>query len=99
MWDWEWWRLYKTTTNVKPNIREKLPCRLLPTEHQLLERVKKGNLFGHFQCDVELPENLRTNFADFPLLFKNTLVSTIDIGDPMKTDAEEEGIISQPPKM
>ena len=42
---------------------------------------------------------MRANFANFPLLFKNTLVSKNDIGDLLKTYAEEEGIMSQPRKM
>ena len=37
MWECEWWRLYKTTTNVKLHTRENFPYRPSPTEHQLLE--------------------------------------------------------------
>ena len=66
MWECEWWRLYKTTTNVKLHIRKKFPYRRSPTEHQLWEGTKKGNLFGYVQCDIEVPENLRANFANFP---------------------------------
>ena len=95
----EWWRLYKTTTNVKLHIQENFPYRQSLTEKQFLEGLKKGNLFGYVQCDIEVPENLRANFANFPPIFKNTLVSKKDIGDLMKTYAEEEGIMSQPRKM
>ena len=35
-------------------------------------------------------------FANFPPIFKNTVVSRNDIGDLMKEYAEKEGIISQP---
>ena len=99
MWECEWWRLYKTTTNVKLHIRQNFPYRRSFTEQQLLEGMKNGNLFGYVQCDIEVPENLRTNFANFPPIFKNTLVSKNDIGDLMKTYAEEEGVMSQPRKM
>ena len=51
------------------------------------------------QCDIEVPENLRANFANFPPIFKNTLVSKSDIGDLMKNYAEEERLLSQPRKM
>ena len=95
----EWWRLYNTTTNVKLNIRESFPYRRSLTEQQLLEGINKGNLFGYVQCDIEVPENLRANFANFPPIFKNTLVSKSDIGDLMKIYAEEGGILSQPRKM
>ena len=99
MWECEWWRLYKTTTNVKLLITENYPYRRSLTEQQLLEGIKKASLFGYVQCDIEVPENLRVNFASFPPIFKNTLVSENDIGDLMKTYAEEEVIMSQPRKM
>ena len=95
----EWWRLYKTTINVKLHIREIFPYRRSLAEQQLLEGIKKGSLLGYVQCDIEAPENLRVNFANFPSIFKNTLVSKNDIGDLMKTYAEEGGIMSQPRKM
>ena len=90
--------LYKTTANFKLHIRENFPYRRSLTEQQLLEGIKEGNLFGYVQCDIEIPEILGANFANFPPLFNNTLVSTNDIGDLMKTYAEEEGIMSQPRK-
>ena len=61
--------------------------------------MTKGNLFSYVQCDLEVPEDLRANFAKFPPLFKKTLVSKHDIGDYMKTYAEKERILSQPWKM
>ena len=51
------------------------------------------------QCDIEVPENMRVNFANFPTKFKNTLVSKNDIGDLMKNYAEEERLLSQLRKM
>ena len=98
MWECEW-RFYKTATNVKLKIRDNFPHRRSLTEHQLLEGRRKGNLFGYVQCDIEVPEKLRANFVHFPPIFKNTLVSKNDIGDLMKTYAEEEVIMSQPRKM
>ena len=99
MWECEWWRVYKTTTNVKLQIRENFPDRRSLAEHQFREGIKEGTLFGYVQCDIEFPEKLRANFANFTPIFKNTLVSKNDFGDLMKTYAEEEGIMSQPGKM
>ena len=98
MWECEWWRLYKTTKPVKQNIRERLPSRRSIAPEQLLEEIKEGKLFGYVQCNFEVPDFLRSKFDNFPPLFKNTLVSKNDIGDLMKTYAEEEGIMSQPRK-
>ena len=99
MWECEWWRLYKTTTNGKLHIRENFPYRRSLTEQQFLKGIKKGSLLGYVQCDIEVPENLRVNFPNFPPIFMNTLVSKNDNGDLMKTYAEEGGIKSQPRKM
>ena len=66
---------------------------------QVLEEVKKGKLFGYVQCDIEVPENLRSKFVKFPPIFKNTQVSKSDIGDLMKNYAEEERLLSQPRKV
>ena len=81
------------------HIRENFPYRRSLTEHQLLEGMKKGNLFGYVQCDIEVPKKLRTEFDKFPPTFKNTLVSKSDIGDLMKNYDEEEGKMSQPRKL
>ena len=99
VWECEWWRLYKTTNTVKQHIREHFSYRLSLAAEQLLEEIKKGNLFGCVQCDIEVPENLRSKFAKFPPIFKNTLVSKSDIGDLIKNYAEEERFLSQPRKM
>ena len=99
MWGCEWWRLYKTTTNVKLHIREKFPHKRSLTEQQLLEGRKKENLFGYVRCDIEVPEKLRANFSNFSPILRNTLVSKNDIGDLMKTYAKEEETMSQPRKM
>ena len=99
MWECEFWRLYKTTKTVKQHIREHFPYRRSLAAEQVLEDIKKGKLFGYVQCDIEVPEFSRPKFDNFPPIFENTLVSKNDIGDLMKTYAEEEGIMSQPRKM
>ena len=99
MWECEWWRLYKTTNTVKQHIREHFPYRRSLAAEQLLKEIKKEKLFGYVQCDIEAPEKLKTNFANFPPIFKNTLVSKSDSGDLMINYAEEEKLLSQPRKM
>ena len=99
MWECEWWRLYKTTNTVEQHIREHFPYRRSLATEQLLEEIKKGKLFGYVQCDIEVLENLRANFANFPPMFKNTSVSKSDFGVLMKDYAEEERLLSHPRKM
>ena len=99
MWECEWWQLYKKTTTDKLHIRKNFPYRRSLTQQQLLERKKKGKVLSCVQGGVEVPEKERANFDYFPPLFKNTLVSKNDIPDLIKRYAEEEKIMSQPPKM
>ena len=99
MWECEWLRLYKTTKTVKRHIREHFPYRRSLATEQLLKEIKEGKLFGYVQCGIEVPKNLKANFANFPTKFKNTVVSKSDIGDLMKNYAEEERLLSQPRKM
>ena len=99
MWECEWWRLYKTNNTVKQHIRGHFPYRRSLAAEQLLEEIKERKLFGYVQCDFEEPENLRVDFANFPPIFKNTLVSESDIGDLIENYAEEKRLLSQPRKM
>ena len=99
MWECELWRLHKTTNTSKQHIRKHFPYRRSLAAEQLLEQIKEGKLFGYMQCDIEVPEKLRSKSVNFPPIFKNTLVSRSDIGDLMKNYAKEERLMSQPRKM
>ena len=80
------------------NISENYPYRRSLAAEQLLEEIKKGKFFGYVQCNVEVPQNLRSKFDKLHPIFKNTLVSKSDIGDLMKIYAKEERKLSQPQK-
>ena len=56
-------------------------------------------MFGYKQCDIEVPEDLKKKFANFPPVFKNTNVGRHDIGLLIKAYAEKEGLLCQPRKM
>ena len=47
------------------------------------------------QCDIEVPENLRSNFDNFTPIIRKTLVNNNDNGDLIKIYAEEEIFLSQ----
>ena len=99
MWECEWWRLYKTSNTVKQYIRKHFLYRRSVAAEQLSEEVKERKFFGYKQCDIEVHENLRSKFVNFPPIFKNTLVSRSDIGNLKKNYAEDEKLLSQPQKM
>ena len=56
-------------------------------------------MFGYVQCDIEVPEELKKIFANFPPIFKITNVGRHDIGLLMKDYAEKEDLLCQPRKM
>ena len=99
MWECEWWNLYKTTTCVKDHLRESFPYKRPLREESLLEQIRSGKLFGYVQCDIEVPEELKEKFANFPPIFTNTNVGRHDIGSLMQDYAEKKGLLSQPRKM
>ena len=99
MWECEWWSLYKTDASVKSHLREVFPYKRPLTEEQLLQGIIDGQRFGYVQCDIEVPEHLRSYFSNFPPIFKNTVVSREDIGTLMRKYAEKENIMTQPRKM
>ena len=95
----ELWNLYNTTTCVKKQLRESFPYKRPLREESLLEQIGYGELFGYVPCDIEVPEELKKKFANFPPIFKNTIVGRHDIGSLMQDYAEKEGILCQPRKM
>ena len=95
MLDCEWWSLYKTDTSVTSHLRENFPYNGSLSEEGLMRGIIDWRLFGYVQCDVEVPEHLRDYFSNFPLIFKNTVVSRDVIGNLMKQYAEKENIMVQ----
>ena len=75
------------------------PNRRSLAEYQLLGKLKSGKLFGYVQCNIEVPNKLKPQFANFRPLFKNTLIDRKDFGKLMKQYSEEEGLMSESQKM
>ncbi len=53
-------------------------------ETELLQFIAADNVFGFVQCDVQVPDNLKTEFADLPPIFKNVEISIDDVGETMQ---------------
>ena len=99
IWKYEWWSLHKTDASVKSHLRENFPYRRPLSEEGLLQGIIDGRLFGYVQCDIEVPEHLRSYFSNVPPVIKNTVVSREDIGSLMREYAEKEKIMPQPRRM
>ena len=63
------------------------------------EQKKDGFFFGYVQCDLVVPDELKSKFANFPPIFKNTEDGRNDIGDYMKTYAIENEVLKHPQRM
>ena len=95
MWECEWWSLYKIDASVRSHLQKRRPL----SEERRMQEINDGRLFAYVQCDIEVPEHLRNYFSNFPPIFKNTAVSSDDIGNLMKQYAEKENIMVQPRRM
>ena len=67
-------------------------------EETILRAVMEDRMFGALEVDMEVPDHLKWRLAEMSPVFKNTHVSRDDIGDHMKTYAEEQGIMNQKKK-
>ena len=94
MYECDWWTMYKTDKNAKQHLRESFPYNMPLREEKLLGNIKSGSLFGYVQCDIEVPENLREFFVNFPHIFKNINFGRDDSGPFLKEDAEKEGLLT-----
>ena len=59
-------------------LRESFPYVCPLREERLLEQIRSGKLFGYVQCDIEVPKELKKNFANFPHIIKITNVGQHD---------------------
>ena len=99
MWECEW----KQMKNQNPDLRHflrrfrrTLDYKQTMTQEQVLEAVKETTLFGMVECNINVPEDLRSHFEEMTPIFKNTKVCLDDIGEPMKTYAEQNQLMFQP---
>ena len=53
-------------------------------ESELIERVRRGDLFGLIECDIHVPDALKQRFAEMPPIFKNTMVGRDSLSATMR---------------
>ena len=87
--------------NSKPMTRSKItseptfPLKDLFPQTPFKQK-KSGSLFGYIQCDLVVPDELKSQFANFPPIVKNTEVGRNDFGDYMNNYAIENEILKYP---
>ena len=95
----EWWDLVQANSMLKNHVRKNFPYKLPLSNEKLLARIEEDNLFGYVQCDLEVPEELRERFANFPPIFKNFDVGREKIGKFMLEYAEKNALLLKPQRM
>ena len=84
---------------LKNHIRKNFPYKLPLSKETLLMRIHEDKLFGYVQCGLEVPEELRERFANFPPIFKNCDVGRANIGKFMLEYAEKNAVLLKPQRM
>ena len=100
IWECQWkqWRR-ENINGVKEFVNKKYPFQPPLSKNALIEKIKRGDLFGVVDCSLEVPEHLYPYFEDFPPIFKNCEVGRDNIGVHMKEFAERHKLLSKPRKM
>ena len=90
----EWWDLVQANSMLRNHVRKNFLYKLPLSSEKLLTRIEEDNFFGYVQCDLEVPEELRERFANFPPIFKNFDVGRENIGKFMLEYAEKKRVIA-----
>ena len=94
MYECDWWTIYRSYNIVRQHLSESFLYKRPLREERLLESIKSASVFGFVQCAIEVTENLRKSFANFPPIFKKNN-GRDDIGPIMKNYAEKQGSLNQ----
>ena len=81
---------------IATEVRRTLDKVQIMSAERILSEVRNECLFGCVEVDIRVPEHLKDKFGEMCPIFKNTEISRDDIGDFMKTYAEEHNIMAQP---
>ncbi len=99
-WECEWRAMKKTNKELQrfiaTHLRRPLDKMKTMSMENILAAVRNEVLFGCVECDIHVPNHLREKFSEMCPIFKNTEISRDDIGEFMKTYAEENDIMRQP---
>ncbi len=99
MWECQFRTILAENLALRQELNSKYPKKQALSESQLVSKIRNGTIFGYIQCDIEVPQELRHKFADFPPIFKNTEVGRADIGSHMESYAVEHNELPKPRRM
>ena len=65
MWECEWCESFETNEKIKNHLRTHYPYKRPLSTDSLLAKVKDGSLFGYVQCNLVVPDELKSTFPNF----------------------------------
>ena len=65
MWECNWWESFKTNEKIKNHVGTHFPYKKPLSTDSLLAKIKAESLFGYVQCDLVVPDELKSKFAIF----------------------------------
>ena len=65
MWECDWWENFKTKDKIKNHVRTHFSYKRPLSTDSLLAKIKDGSLFGYVQCDLVVPDELKSKFSNF----------------------------------
>ena len=91
----EWWESSKTNDKIKNHIRNHFSYKKHLSTDSFLTK-KDGSLFGYLQCNLVVPNELKSKFENFYLIFKNTKRGKNIFEDYLKNYAIENEMLQHP---
>ena len=100
----QWTNAKRYSTQVGEFVRERFNTwskmnRGPLTQNAIIDAIARGDIFGMVECDIEVPDELKPRFSEMPPIFKNVTVGRDDIGDVMRSFAEENDLLTKPRRM
>ena len=83
IWSCEW-RAQRKTISYTNKYLYPTESKFRMTEKQILQNIMDGKIFGAIEVDIEVPTNLWEHFKELTPIFKNTIVTSADIGEHMQ---------------
>ena len=74
---------------VATEVQRTLDRVKIMSPERILSEVRNERLFGCVEVDIRVPDHLKEKFSEMCPIFRSTNISRDDIGDLMKTYAEE----------
>ena len=69
MWECKWWEKVKTKDKIKNHVRNHFPCKRPRSTYSFRAKIKDRSFFWYFQSNLDVPDELKSKFANFPPIF------------------------------